>query len=297
MTPLNYSQNLYFHFNPKLWVLPKGAANGVVEEINPYKENCRANFANDASSDIRKISQKYEDCRFNFEKSVGQVGVSSAFGNGYSPELTKLLANDKEAFDNAVKVLDAILANTLVMLKFSRKSPEDIRNGTRVDNSKFYYNISPLSYLKSYQLFSLVLGLFRMGVHIAVQNNDASKDRLYLKTLFDAVPHDSFLKAINENDDKLALENFTKIKPILLKIVGGGNFDNYPIAENSIKFFEHFVKIAREKGLKYWFPDTVIKHWAKDYTEGHGTGFESFLYGTVAADLQGKKKGLFVKTY
>lgn len=176
-----------------------------------------------------------------------------------------------------VPVLDIVLGNTCVLID---------RNPANVERRKVYgkagehrikdygieYRVLSNFWLRSYQLMSFVTGLCRFAVHLVEQSKPEND---YVKALFDAVSRDDIIKAINGNDFDLALKNFKAIIPIISE-AAGKHTGSYPLTKDYIQSFLYFV----HKGVDHWFDADVIKNWVTS-PEGHGSGWEAFLMGTV----------------
>lgn len=188
----------------------------------------------------------------------------------------------KEKYDRLATIMDIIVGNTCVMID---RDPEQVerrkyygRAGEyRTPPHGFEYRTLSNFWLRSYQLMSLVMGLSRMAIAVMdnspepVTNWDAETKLLSLVDVKDV------RKAINENDLDLAIANWQKIRPFIEahapQLVGDYAMG---IPSQLVDAFEYFCKKVQEKGLEYWFPQEPLEHWC-NMSEGHGTGWESFL--------------------
>lgn len=194
----------------------------------------------------------------------------------------------KETPEIMVPVLDIMVGNTCVLLDRNVGNKERRDNYGRVGEYRIkeygieYRTLSNF-WLKSYPLMSFVLGMARFAVHLVEQSVSGND---YVKALFDAVPREDIIKAINDNDFDLALKNFKKIEKII-KIAAGDNQyteRNYPLKTPVMELFYHFVR----RGMDYWFKEDVIAHWRGDYY--NRGGWERFLGTIVQDDYNSYKK-------
>jgi hypothetical protein len=180
-------------------------------------------------------------------------------------------------------------------------------------------------WLRAYPLFSLVMGLSRLAVSVVYSSYgppqrlpivDAEKSAKlgydyfmvdpkiphqylyhtvepsdFVSELLGAVDQASIVKAINENDFDLALENFKAVRGWLqtLEKFEALNVDNaWPLGNNVWDEFDYFVS----KGLNHWFHADPFTSWlprrAKNNEignnsgwNGHGIGWEAFLLTIV----------------
>jgi hypothetical protein len=225
-------------------------------------------------------------------------------GNYYQNYLSEMYnsANYQSAYDCAkrtekalknmpdimVPILDIVVGNTCVMLDRFEGNKERRANYGRVGE----YRVKPYGieyrslsnfWLRSYPLMSFVTGLARFAVHLVEQS---TPDNDYVKSIFDAVPREDIVKAVNTNDLDLAYHNFKKIEEILLDAAGEGECPEryYPIKRSTIKLFHHFCKRIKRKGLTYWFPQEPLDHWTGRYNDRGG--WETFARNFVAPDKE-----------
>ena len=227
--------------------------------------------------------------RYLKRSAGGHIHLSSSHGDA---NVTNMLRNPNPM----IPVLDIILGNTSVLID---------RNPANKERRKVYgkageHRIKPYGceyrtlsnfWLQSVPLASMVMGLARYACNIVQQTNQVSKTTDYVGTLFSLVKQDNIVKAIQENDFDLAMENFLKLKEFF-SLTTQSNCHNYPINYNNIPDFLHFV----EKGMSYWWNNNPIHEWTVAYTEGHGLGFESFLQNRVRKDRLDNKPSLPDKT-
>jgi hypothetical protein len=193
----------------------------------------------------------------------------------------------KEMADVMVPILDIVVGNTCVLMDRCEGNKERRANYGRVGEyriKKYGLEYRSLSnfWLRSYPLMSFVFGMARIAVHLVEQSTPEND---YVKALFDAVPRMDIVKAVNENDYDLALQNFKKIEQILLEAAASGSDTDryYPIKAATIKLFYHFVKRINRKGLQYWFPQDALTHWTGSYNEKGG--WETFANSVVYDDM------------
>ena len=192
----------------------------------------------------------------------------------------------KQMPDTVVAVLDIVVGNTCVLLDRSAGNAERRANYGRAGEHRIkpygveYRTLSNF-WLRSYPLMSFVTGLCRFAVHLVAES---TPDNDYVKALFDAVPREDVIKAINTNDRVLALANWKKIQDIITAVADentGAEF--YPIRKANLKLFYHFILRIKHGGLEYWFREEPMEHWCGNYNARGG--WESFAKNTIAADL------------
>lgn len=216
-----------------------------------------------------------------------------------------------EQRERAVPLLDILVGNTAVLM--DRDPGNAIRRKVygrageyRLPKHGLEYRTLSNFWLRSYPLMSCMLAQSRIAIGslystlVIEQANATPKDKLspsqlsYMgkdkpeTVLLDFVDLKKVQTAINDNDVGLAKENFEGVKRFLTKF--SVNHSN-GIYSGNLALFEHFVKRIDEKGLEYWFPQDPMDYWTKTYSDGHGTGWESFLAGTVQRDYLTQKGG------
>jgi len=181
-------------------------------------------------------------------------------------------AKTLQAPDRLIPILDILLGNTCVLIDRDNLASER----RRIYGKAGDYRLTPYGieyrtlsnfWLKSYQLMSLVMGLARMSVIIIADNIDNNNN--YEKEILEVSNFKLIEKAINKNDFELAMKNFLKVEPIILKAVGSNNF--FPLNTTTIDKFKYFIS----KGIDFWFKEYPLEHWIK-LPEGHGIGWENF---------------------
>lgn len=175
--------------------------------------------------------------------------------------------------DLLIPVLDIIVGNTCVMID---RDPSNIERRKVYGKAGEYrtpphgieYRTLSNFWLRSYQLFSLVMGLSRLAVEICADG--------HAEKLLSMVDIAKVRKAINENDAYEARRNFEAVLPFVLSLTQYQSADHTPLHPDTIDLFEKFI----DKDLDYWFEKDALKHWI-ELPEGHDTGFESFLLSEV----------------
>ncbi len=106
----------------------------------------------------------------------------------------------------------------------------------------------------------------------------------YYSVLTSLVNQSDIKKAINTNDFDLAMKNFKKIEPFLLRI---SSTDSCPITSGVIDTFYAFVAEVKANGFVKFFGDNPITEWSK--TEGmHERGFNVFLHNVKIPKVEVK---------
>lgn len=186
-----------------------------------------------------------------------------------------------QSTDRLIPILDIILGNTCVLLDRNPLAAERRKiygraGDYRLTNYGIEYRTLSNFWLQSYQLMSFVTGLARTAVMIVASTigNDIKCE----EELFKATNLSNIQKAINKNDFDLAMENFQKIEPILLKHTYSG--EHFPLTNSTIREFKHMVKT----GIDYWFPKNPLEYWIS-LPDTHGTGWESFASNKIRREL------------
>ena len=191
----------------------------------------------------------------------------------------KLKTMSKANIDKTVKVLDIIVGNTCVLID---RDPGNIERRKVYGRAGEYrrpahgleYRVLSNFWLQHYSLMSMVMGLARLGVAMALDEHIAAQ-------LLTAVTAADIRNAINNNDLDLAKKNWNAIKPIIIKESHPGYAEHSLTSEN-VDFFEFFAN----KGIKHWFKGNPMAHWTRRSFDGHASrGFERVLIEAVAPQM------------
>lgn len=185
----------------------------------------------------------------------------------------------KEDVERTVVMLDIICGNTLVLVdrdkgNIERRKVYGRAGEYRTPEHGIEYRTPSNFWLHCKPLMSLTFGLARLAVALMA---DLKNNETYYKAFTDAVSMQDIQSAINNNDYKLALSNFKKIEPLLLQVVGDGQYGRYPINSSNIKKFYKFVKNVKTIGLTYYFPTNPLDHWSMRSDSMYYCGFNDFL--------------------
>jgi hypothetical protein len=194
--------------------------------------------------------------------------------------------NNLKNVEVLVPILDIVVGNTCVLLDRAESNKERRKvygraGEYRLKDYGIEYRTLSNFWLRSCQLTSFVFSLSRLAVHLV---RESKPDNDYVKALFDAVKREDVVKAINNNDFDLAMENFKAIEEILLEACEG-NYGNFPFSRGHINHFYYAV----DKGLDHWFDKDPLKHWMS-LPETHGWGWERWLEVVVGPEY--KKLGI-----
>lgn len=277
---------------------------GVQAELNPTASDCREShlfFVGNLLRDVRKKLPPGVTAHFDQLVDIDKSEMESLSKNcqqfGCTPSFNVYGAQEVEVRDASkyfkrsagghihlgynndmvratgilepsklVPILDIIVGNTCVLLDRSEGNKERRKNYGRAGEyrtPKYGIEYRTLSnfWLDNYIVAHLVFGLCRQAVNYVANGMD--------KEILRLVDQKDIIKAINENDFDLALENFKKIVPILRKTPNNGA---YPLNYNSIVAFLFLV----EKGYKNVFP-CGIEQWENLLdTWFSKTGFENW---------------------
>ena len=224
----------------------------------------------------------------------------------------KMLSTPKNVRD-LIFMFDAFVGNTCVLID---RSPHAITRRRVYGRAGEYrlptwgveYRTLSNFWMRSYQLFSLVSGLMRMGASASQTSYTRTTYTPYLTShadvqgmVLDSLDPKRVQRAINRNDLDLAYRNWEDLKPIIKGYYTKSLTTYEGICSASIPYFEFFAQKVQEhaasgeskaNGLDFWFPDDPMKHWIKK-AEGHGTGWETFVARKVTPmylkSLQEKK--------
>jgi len=182
-----------------------------------------------------------------------------------------------------ITIMDIIVGNTCVLLD---RDPGNIERRKTYGKAGEYrtpphgveYRTLSNFWLRSYPLMSFVTSISRLSVNIL---SNSTKKQNYEKELLKLVNMEDIRKAINENDFKLALKNFKKIRPFLNKI---SNKTNAAFTEKNLEAFDYFIK----KGIDHWFKLDPVKHWlaSREQDPMRAQGWETFIISTVKKDME-----------
>ena len=170
--------------------------------------------------------------------------------------------------------MDIIVGNTCVLLDRDPYAEERRKVYGRAGDYRtpewgIEYRTLSNFWLKEYRLMSMVVGLCRQAA--SIWRYGFSEDYINI------INRKDIEEAINTNNYELAMENFLKIKSVIMK----QSYSDYcskslPLHPDHIENFEYFVS----KGIDYWFKEDPFTHWIT-MKEGHNMGFEKFLITIV----------------
>ncbi len=204
---------------------------------------------------------------YPFRSAGGHIHLGAREGNAQALKALR-------EYRPMVNLLDILVGNTCVLIdraEGSKKRREVYGRAGEYRTPSYGLEYRSLSnfWLRAYPLMSFVMSLSRLAV--AVRTNSTVLHS-YERQLLRRVSITDIRRAINENDYDLALRNFEKIKPWLMKI----NMPNSPLSAHNMADFEYFVS----KGIDHWFKDDPITHW----TTKRRYGWENFLFYVVQAE-------------
>ena len=235
----------------------------------------------------------------NIRTGAGHIHI------GLPPDYTKHFSATE-----LVTVMDVLVGNTCVLL--DRDPSSTIRRKMYGRAGEFRTPVHGVEYrtlsnfwLHSYPLMSLVMGLTKIAVRLAVTGTKDPEMEAVIGTsgevpyyvqsgdpiittqwpkakdeLFRNIDLGFVEETINENDFDAAYRTFRNIiSPFLRQLYIGFGLDC-----ELIDFFHHFVNRINTKGIEYWFPDDPITHWCNK-PDGHRCGWETFCRSTIAIDM------------
>ena len=218
-----------------------------------------------------------DSSKYPFRPAGGHIHL----GHGNRDDYINIFKNVKVL----IPMLDIIVGNTCVLIDRHEGNKERRmcygRAGEfRTPKHGIEYRTLSNFWLRAYPLMSLVFALARMAMDII--NSSTKKDN-FVKEIMDAVDINDIRKAINNNDFDLALSNFSKIKPILERIMT----PSHPLHSGNMKQFLYFVGKVRTSGLEYWFKKDPVEFWSNYFetNTGRGNGWERFLDNEVLLDM------------
>lgn len=267
--------------------------------LGPRVSYCRAQLCNGLKYYYETlhtglVAGRRGTAKMVYKGTDGPLGILPYY-TAFSPTNAGILSQyngiytlfSKSDFDTLVLLLDAVLANLCVMIdkapKRARKASDYLVVEPTTTNAHRILEYRTLSsfYHQSYQLVSLVTGMARFCVSAAAESMPDTKVN-YAKLILDAVPRARIVKAIEDHDAELAMDNWLKIEPIIIQMMDPERFGQWPLRTGHIKALHHFIK----RGVDHWFKDDELTHW-RSLPECHGRGWEGFLVGTVTNDMNG----------
>lgn len=177
-------------------------------------------------------------------------------------------------------LMDIVVGNTCVLLDREKGNVERRKvygraGEFRTPEHGFEYRTLSNFWLRHPALASFVFGLARHA--LVIQGNELQGVCEWGKKLTKSVSQINVRKAVNKNDFDLAQENFNKMVPVLVDSINPDTSEDfYPLDNNNLTLFRHFVK----KGLDYWFKENPLQYWTENRI-----GFRDFLEQIVYKDL------------
>lgn len=203
--------------------------------------------------------------------------------------------------ERLVDLLDVLLGNTCVLIDRDPNAAERRKIYGRAGEYRLpahgleYRTLSNF-WLRAYPLFSFVMGTARNAASIlhtsitAPYYADLAKSRpgdghIYAAynwdpeaELLEAIGGEAGLKmareAINTSDVALADEVWQKVRGWMKTLPDSCSLHT-GLTRNTLKNFDDFAKVVREKGFEAYFPQNPLDHWA-DLQVGHN-GWEAFI--------------------
>lgn len=185
--------------------------------------------------------------------------------------------------ERTVQMLDIICGNTLVLVDRDKGNVERRKvygraGEYRTPKHGLEYRTPSNFWLHCKPLLSLAFGLARLAVHLMADRNK----ELYYAAFTQAVSMPDIVKAINENDFKLAIKNFKAIEGLICEVIADdGNYGRYPLNKLNMKYFYFFVDMIKAKGIDFWFNEPPLEHWIKGTRSPYYKGFNDFLMSDV----------------
>jgi hypothetical protein len=137
---------------------------------------------------------------------------------------------------------------------------------------------------------SFVMRMARSAASVVTSSNTVvnpygnMKGGWYEERLLSYVDMAKIHQAINENNFDLAMENFQGVKKWLNDMYKEQNVNFAELGSpTNQKSFEFFVQKINEQGLKYWFPQEPLEHWADLVIRD---GWERFIMNTVSYKMK-----------
>lgn len=188
----------------------------------------------------------------------------------------------KDRHKPLVQLLDVLVGNTCVMLdrdpgSVARRKVYGKAGEYRLPKHGVEYRVPSNFWLKSYQYFSLVMGLSWQAVAVLNTSMCAKKVDLAAELLSKIKPK-KIVQAINSNDYDLARENYeTVVRPFLAEI----SHSEKGLRAEDLVTFDFFLDTLKEKGEDYFFPENPMEHWVELIGIITGCGWENFLHYIV----------------
>lgn len=243
------------------------------EEMDTLDPKSRMFGCAPSFSVVKEKKPEIDGSTYPFRSAGGHIHLGARHND---PKILKTL----QEYRPMVNVLDILVGNTCVLIdraEGSKKRREVYGRAGEYRTPSYGLEYRSLSnfWLRAYPLMSFVMSLSRLAV--AVRTNSTVLHS-YERQLLRRVSITDIRKAINDNDYDLALKNFERIKPWLMKI----SMSNSPLYAGNMADFEYFVS----KGMDYWFQDDPITHW----TANRKWGWENFLMYTVQPERLATQK-------
>lgn len=222
----------------------------------------------------------------------------SGGGHIHMSDIPKGILTNPKSVRNLILMFDTFVGNTCVLIDRSPNSAKRRRVYGRAGEYRLpkwgveYRTLSNF-WMHSYQLFSLVAALMRMGASASYTTYQRSHgSRFYAikyadveGIVLDSVNVPRIQRAINRNDLDMAMRNWEDLKPVIRTYYTMPMAEYEGINRETIEPFEFFAKKIQEKaasgtskynGLDAWWDHDPMQHWC-GMPEGHGTGWESFM--------------------
>lgn len=295
---------------------------GVQAEMHPHPNTCRANIGFEIAECFRTIKQQLaaKGAGADFGRAVVEVDPdvlatlsdeAKKLGCMPSKNIHGLGSAELEAIDattyrkrsagghlhmsgypcltskveDVVTMCDYLIGNTFVLLDRDPEMAERRRLygrageyrtplATKGAGADLEYRTLSNVWLRDYKLMSLAMGLARLAVSVVSDGMQAE--------FTSALDKAAVIEAINTNNFELARQNFNTLRPLIEAAVPyGSSGSSVPLWCGAFPAFDFFV----DKGLEHWFPAAAtVDRWAA-LRDGHGTGWETFLAGTVTTAL------------
>ena len=190
-------------------------------------------------------------------------------------ESYKTVHKNEDCERSAVALADIFVSNFGVLVDRNPRAAERRINYGRAgeyrtpDHGLEYRTLSSF-WLKNYTLMNLMFGMAHFSMSLLIRDK-IGMDHLE-DELASIVDLEKVQEAINTNDFDLAFANYKVIKPFLVKYLP---YRGFPLNPMNLTRFEAFVFTAREKGLRYFFPEDPFEHWVR----GEQIEFDRFLQG------------------